>query len=328
LAKELAARSAKEVEDEAAAIRAHYEAEADRVRSGEAAVKEWYRAQEGLQKERLETELALNQLNHQWEVLNERLVDKYGRELHAVVEEFRERVGEDYPLAERQTRRDELREKIERMGEVNPTAVEEFEEISERYSFLANQEADLISALENLELTIAKINSTYKREFKKTFDEVNAKFAAVFPRLFKGGKGLLTLNDPDNILDSGVEIMAQPPDKKMNTLALLSGGEKALASAALIISLFQVKPSPFCLLDEVDAALDDVNIVRFNEILLELSQNSQLIIITHNKKTMELSHTLYGVTMEKKGVSGIVSVRWKKHSDPAPAVSHEAAANP
>lgn len=170
----------------------------------------------------------------------------------------------------------------------------------------------MIQALENLEATIAKINTTYRRAFKKTYDEVNAKFQEVFPRLFSGGVANLQLTDPEDLLDSGVEIMVQLPGKKMSAIALLSGGEKSLTACALIISLFLVNPSPFCLFDEVDAALDDVNIVRFSEIIKELAKNSQLVVITHNKRTMELAETLYGVTMEKKGVSKVVSVRLHK----------------
>jgi len=195
------------------------------------------------------------------------------------------------------------------MGDVNLTAIEEFKELEERHSFLANQEGDLIEALDSLEKTIAKINTTYRKEFKQTFDAANQKFQEVFPRLFRGGKAMLVLTDEANLLESGVDIVAQPPGKKLQNITLLSGGEKSMTAVSLIISLFLIKPSPFCLLDEVDAALDDLNIDRFNEIVKEMSASSQFILITHNKRTMEMAQTLYGITMEKMGVSKVVSVK-------------------
>jgi chromosome segregation protein len=329
LKKTEAVRAAKSIDEQAQAARAEYEKQAAELRRAETAIKELYRERDEIKNQRMEAELALSQLTLQWDQMAETVQDKYGRELQGVIDEHRERIAAEYPHAERKSQRDELRDKLERMGDVNPTALEEFQEISERHSFLTNQEADLISALENLELTIGKINSTYKREFKKTFDDVNAQFQIVFPRMFKGGAGSLQLTDPENILEAGIEIMVQPPGKKMSSIVLLSGGEKALTSSALIVSLFLVRPSPFCLLDEVDAALDDVNVSRFNEMLTELARISQLIVITHNKRTMELAHTLYGVTMEKKGVSNIVSVRLKKaRAMGGGEAAHEAASNP
>jgi chromosome segregation protein len=206
-------------------------------------------------------------------------------------------------------RLEELRRQIESMGEVNLTAIEEFHELEERYTFLTTQREDLQESLTGLQSAISKINRTTRRRFRETFDLVNAKFQENFPRLFRGGSASLRLTDEEDLLDTGIEIDAQPPGKRLQNVTLLSGGEKALTAVALIFSIFMVKPSPFCLLDEVDAPLDDANIGRFNEIVREMSKTSQFVIITHSKRTMEIADTLYGVTMEEPGVSKTVSVR-------------------
>jgi len=202
-----------------------------------------------------------------------------------------------------------LRQQIEAIGEVNLTAIEEFQELEERLTFLVAQQEDLQTSLAGLQAAISKINKTTRRRFRETFDLVNTKFQEIFPRLFRGGKAILRLTDEDDLLETGIEIDAQPPGKKLQNVTLLSGGEKALTAVALIFSIFMIKPSPFCLLDEVDAPLDDANIGRFNEIVREMSAISQFILITHNKRTMEIADVLYGVTMEEPGVSKTVSVR-------------------
>ncbi|MEW6616094.1 MAG: chromosome segregation protein SMC [Thermodesulfobacteriota bacterium] len=202
-----------------------------------------------------------------------------------------------------------LKESLENMGEVNLLSISEYEDLKERYEFLTGQQNDLNQSLESLQKAISKINRVTRKRFNETFLAVNRKFKEIFPRLFGGGMGELVLTDEDNLLETGIEIIAQPPGKKLQNINLLSGGEKALATIALIFSMFTIKPSPFCLLDEVDAALDDVNINRFNELLLETSKNSQFILVTHNKRTMEIVDTLIGVTMETPGVSKLVSVR-------------------
>jgi len=306
----------KELEGEVSEGRARFELESAGIREREAALKETNREREQVKNECRDTELDLSQLKVQWDGLCETAQDKFSRELDDIVSGHRDLAAADFPLEEKREEREELRQKLHRMGNnINLFALEEYEEVSRRHSFLTNQEADLIAALEKLELTIAKINSSYKRAYKKTFEQVNEKFQEVFPRLFNGGKAYLQLTNPDDLLEAGVEIYAQPPGKRMNTIGLLSGGEKALASSALIMSLFLVKPSPFCLLDEVDAALDDLNVVRFNDLLQEISKSSQLILITHNKRTMEMAAILYGVTMEKQGISKIVSVRLKESGE-------------
>lgn len=209
-------------------------------------------------------------------------------------------------------RRDYLQKRIEEIGEVNLMAIEEFQELEERYGFLSAQQEDLQESLDGLQAAIAKINRTTRKRFRETFDLVNAKFREVFPQLFNGGQAELALTDENDLLETGIEVVAQPPGKKLQNVMLLSGGEKALTAVALIFSIFMIKPSPFCLLDEVDAPLDDANIGRFNEIVARMSATSQFIIITHNKRTMEIADNLYGITMEEPGVSKLVSVCMKE----------------
>ncbi|MBE0595632.1 MAG: chromosome segregation protein SMC [Desulfuromonadales bacterium] len=216
---------------------------------------------------------------------------------------------EPFEAAAAQHRAQELRRQIEEIGEVNLTAIEEYRELEARHLFLSTQQEDLRQSLEGLQTAITKINRTTRKRFRETFDLVNARFQEVFPRLFRGGRAELSLTDEEDLLETGIEIVVQPPGKKLQSVNLLSGGEKALTAVALIFSIFLIKPSPFCLLDEVDAPLDDANIGRFNEMIHEMAQNSQFIIITHSKRTMEVADTLYGVTMEEPGVSKIVSVR-------------------
>ena len=212
-------------------------------------------------------------------------------------------------VAERE-RLAELREGIARMGEVNLTAIGEHEELSRRYETLAEQQRDLERSLVQLKEAIVRINRTSRERFRETFERVNTQFAEVFPRLFRGGKaGLVLTEEGGEILEAGVEIFAQPPGKRLQSVNLLSGGEKALTAVALIFAIFLIKPTPFCLLDEVDAPLDDANVDRYNELVREISKISQFILITHNKRTMEIGNTLYGVTMEEPGCSKLVSVK-------------------
>jgi chromosome segregation protein len=201
-----------------------------------------------------------------------------------------------------------LRDRVARIGEVNLTAIEEYEEQHQRHQFLTGQRDDLVQSLEGLNKAISRINRTTRNRFLKTLEAVNRKLAEVFPLLFNGGTGHLQLSSDRDPLEAGVEIFVHPPGKKLTSMSLLSGGEKALAAGALLFSLYMIKPSPFCILDEVDAPLDDANIDRFIEVLKKISQESQIILVTHNKRTMEISDILLGVTMEEPGISKIISV--------------------
>ena len=205
-------------------------------------------------------------------------------------------------------RQQALQRTIEDLGEVNLLAIEEYAELEQRQQFLEEQQGDLQTSLNDLQQAIQKINRTTRKRFLEAFTTVNQKFQEVFPRLFCGGHAELRLTDEQDLLETGIDIIVQPPGKKLANVMLLSGGEKALTAVALIFSIFLIKPTPFCLLDEVDAPLDDANIGRFNEMVREMSLQSQFILITHNKTTMAVADTLYGVTMEEPGSSRLVSV--------------------
>jgi chromosome segregation protein len=195
------------------------------------------------------------------------------------------------------------------MGPVNLDAVRECAEADERHRYYAEQKADLEKAIDDLEKAIAQMNRESKRLFRQTFDGVNARFKALFPKMFRGGSAELRLTNPEDLLETGIEILAQPPGKKLGNIELMSGGEKALTATSLIFSIFQFKPSPFCILDEVDAPLDEANVTRYNEAIRGMTSHSQFILITHIKRTMQSVDVLYGVTMQEPGVSRIVSVR-------------------
>jgi len=231
--------------------------------------------------------------------------------------ELRERTGEgppelpgdvpaDLPALESDLAR--LAEQLEAMGPVNVLAAEEYVAEEERDKLLIAQRADVAKSIESLRQTIREINQTSSQRFQETFAAVNAQFARTFVELFRGGEAEMRLMDEEDLLESGIEIVARPPGKRLQNLMLLSGGEKALTAIALLFALFRIKPSPFCILDEVDAPLDDVNTLRFVAMLRELAKETQCIVITHNKLTMEVAASLYGVTMEERGVSKLIQV--------------------
>ena len=201
----------------------------------------------------------------------------------------------------------ETSEKIERLGAVNVAAIDEFAEQTERKEYLDRQFADLNDALNTLEDAIRKIDRETKSRFQDTFDRVNAGLSQKFPRLFGGGQAYLELVG-DDVLEAGVAIMARPPGKRNSSISMLSGGEKALTAVALVFSIFELNPAPFCLLDEVDAPLDENNVGRFCDIVREMSDQVQFIFVTHNKTTMELANQLLGVTMNEPGCSRLVAV--------------------
>jgi chromosome segregation protein len=212
-------------------------------------------------------------------------------------------------LAEEETCRT-LRQRIEQMGPVNMMALEEYKETAERHSFLETQRKDLIDSIENTQETIKEIDQISRTKFDEAFARINENFAQVFSRLFQGGQAFLRLTDAENQAESGLEIVASPPGKKLQNVLLLSGGEKALTALALLVGIFQYTPSPFCILDEVDAPLDEANISRFTDMVREMSVQTQFILITHSKRTMSIAPVLYGVTMQEPGVSKLVSVRF------------------
>ncbi|RTZ78774.1 MAG: chromosome segregation protein SMC, partial [Gammaproteobacteria bacterium] len=206
-----------------------------------------------------------------------------------------------------QERSEQLARRIQRLGAINLAAIDEFREQKERMEYIDAQHADVTQSLETLEEAIRKIDRETRTRFKETFDKVNAGLKEMFPKLFGGGHAYLELVG-DDPLDAGVAIMARPPGKRNSSIHLLSGGEKALSAVAMVFSIFQLNPAPFCMLDEVDAPLDDANVGRFCELVKEMSEKVQFIFITHNKVTMAISNQLLGVTMNEPGVSRLVSV--------------------
>ncbi len=204
-----------------------------------------------------------------------------------------------------------IKAKIDKIVDVNLGAIREYEQLKDRFDFLEEQRNDLVRAIEDLHKVIRKINTITQKRFLETFDLINQKLNEVFPKLFGGGTATLTLKDPDDPLETGVEFLIHPPGKKLTRLSLLSGGEKAMAAIAFIFSIFLIKPTAFCLLDEIDAPLDDANVYRFNDLLAIIGEKSQIIMITHNKRSMEFADTLFGITMEEKGISKIVSVNFE-----------------
>ena len=202
-----------------------------------------------------------------------------------------------------------LRAKIDRLGPVNMMAIEQFDELETRHVFLTTQRKDLIDSIAQTAEAIKRIDETSTARFAEAFVAIQQNFQVTFSTLFGGGRAGLTLLDESDPLESGIEIIAQPPGKRLQSVQLLSGGEKALTAIALMFGMFKFKPSPFCLLDEIDAPLDDANIGRFVEMLRGMQQHTQFIVITHNRKTMEIADRLYGVTMEEPGVSKLISVQ-------------------
>ena len=204
----------------------------------------------------------------------------------------------------------EMRAKLEAMGPVNMMALEEYRETSERHSFLDVQRKDLISSIENTTATIREIDQVSRQKFEEAFAKINENFQATFKKLFGGGHAFMKLTDEENSAESGIDVVASPPGKRLQSVLLLSGGEKALTALALLVGIFQFTPSPFCILDEVDAPLDEANIGRFTDLVKEMSIKTQFVLITHSKKTMSIAPVLYGVTMQEPGVSKLVSVRF------------------
>ncbi len=250
-------------------------------------------------------ELKRSETRIQMAHLEEKAYDDFNATLDEMQAAFDDTVDE----AASDERVRELKGKVAKIGEVNLAALSDFEETNERYLFLSKQQEDLSESIVTLHATIEKINRTTRERFIETFAKVNENFKAIFARLFQGGKAELSLSEPDNPLESGIEITANPVGKTMQNLTLLSGGEKSMTAIALMFAVFKVRPSPFCLLDEVDAPLDDANVIRFQEMLKEMAVNTQFILITHNQQTMSFADVLYGITMEEQGVSKAVSVR-------------------
>ena len=296
--------------------RAAYEQRLTALTEVEIGARELRATADRLQAELGQLELRNGQIAMTRQVIEDNIAERYQIAIVDILYDFHQRA---HVTELEEARLTELKDLIERMGtDINLTAIEEFDDVSKRFEFLSAQKGDLERAVDQLQRAIDKINKTSRKLFKDTFTSINNTFKEVFPRLFRGGQAALSLSTTGpnggeiDLLEAGIEIMAQPPGKKNATVDQLSGGEKALTAVALVFSIFLIKPSPFCILDEVDAPLDEANVDRYNEIVREMTDRSQFIVITHNKRTMESADNLYGVTMQEPGVSKLVTVNLAK----------------
>jgi chromosome segregation protein len=241
--------------------------------------------------------------------VNEKCAQDLNTPLATLIET--EELAEEFDLDGCRMRVDDLRERLEGFGAINMLAVDELAEAEERLLFLTSQRQDIIDSIASAEEALREIKERSRARFKQAFEAINANFIGYFQELFGGGKGEMTLLEADDILEAGIEVVAQPPGKRLQNILLLSGGEKAMTAIALVLAIFKYRPSPFCLLDEVDAPLDDANVGRFVTKIATMAEKTQFIVITHNKRTMEAARALYGVTMQEPGVSKIVSVKFE-----------------
>jgi chromosome segregation protein len=283
----------------------------------------------GIRKQHSETrerragiEVRLAELRTRLQTLEETLGQTYDLSLEDLlavdlhVDESDEAIDQDDQISQWRERLQNIRTRLERMGPINLAAIDEHRELDERYTFLTKQEQDLSESIHSLQEIIERLNDTTNQKFEETFQALQEKFSEVFSALFAGGKAELVLVKPEGEPEPGefqeepgVDIAAQPPGKRLKSLGMLSGGEKTLTVMALMFASFLIRPSPFCILDEVDAPLDETNVVRFARFLTQMSEHSQFVVITHNKQTMEVADSLFGVTMEEPGVSKFVAVR-------------------
>jgi chromosome segregation protein len=251
----------------------------------------------------------LNDLKLQLAGMKERLSVEFKVDLNEIIDQPR---NTDTSLEDLQVSSDRMRKRLENIGEVNPTAIEAFQEMKKRYEFILEQKNDLVSAKESLLQTIQEVEETANQQFFETFNKVRDNFQKVFKALFtEEDTADLILEDPSNIAETGIDIVAKPKGKRPSSISQLSGGEKTLTATALLFAIYLIKPAPFCILDEVDAPLDDANVTKFTQMIKKFSENSQFIIVTHNKMTMGTVDVIYGVTMQEPGVSKLVPVDFR-----------------
>lgn len=297
----------------------NYHAFGNAIDENQGAVTKLRRVKEATQKKSQTIEIELSGLSVKKEHLENRLLERYHKLLPTLRQQQAARKEDPYAaLTEKELQQtlEQQRERLHHLGAVHLGAIEEFTALEERFQFLNRQREDLAEAVAGLHRVIRKINRITQERFTRTLDAVNVRLEEVFPRLFEGGKARLVMTDPEKPLDSGVEFLIQPPGKKLTRISLLSGGEKALAAIAFIFSIFLIRPASFCLLDEIDAPLDETNVLRFNDLLKVIGEKSQIVMITHNKQSMEFADILFGITMEKKGVSKVVTVDFQQADAP------------
>ena len=258
-------------------------------------------------------ELECSQLHIKRDNISSNLNDRYHKSILELKTESMDSANSqknsnEIPVKEIEEKLVFYRKKIDTIKDVNLRAIKEYDQLKSRHDFICKQQDDLVQAINDLHKVVQKINRITKKDFLETFEAINIKLQEVFPHLFEGGTAKLVLSEPDNLLETGVDFMVHPPGKKLTRISLLSGGEKALSAIAFIFSIFLIKPTSFCLMDEIDAPLDEANTYRFNNLLKTIGEKSQIIMITHNRKSMEFADSLFGITMETKGISKIVSV--------------------
>jgi chromosome segregation protein len=301
-------RQRDEIEKEKLEVENNYQALKSLILSREEEIKKLHRRWNQSLERLKELELKIQEFEIKLGTQQEQYREQYGEELGRLLLE--NPVPENQTVLQVQEEIQKLRQSIEALGEVNPLAVKEFEKEKERLDFLKTQQEDLLKAKVELIETINKLNKTARQLFLDTFEKINDNFKGVFGKFFEGGQAELLLIENSDPLEANIDISVHIKGKRLTTLNLMSAGEKTLTAISLLFAIYLYKPSPFCILDEVDAPLDDVNISRYTHALKEFSQNTQFILVTHNKMTMQAAHAMYGITMEEPGVSKVVSVRF------------------
>ena len=279
----------------------------------ESALRLKQRSKEGIDHLLNEIKDKLTDLKLQLAGMKERLSVEFKVDLDAIIDEPR---TSETPLEELQEKNERMRKRLENMGEVNPTAIEAFTEMKKRYEFILEQKNDLVTAKDSLMQTIQEVEATANQQFLDTFNRTRENFQKVFKALFtEEDTADMVLVDPENLAETGIDIIAKPKGKRPSSIGQLSGGEKTLTATALLFAIYLIKPAPFCILDEVDAPLDDANVGKFTNMIKQFSENSQFIIVTHNKMTMSAVDVIYGVTMQEAGVSKLVPVDFRSLSN-------------
>jgi chromosome segregation protein len=309
--------------DEAEAHAAALQRESGEVRSRLVSLDEELRAArrslDAVRDRRAETTTGIAKLESDIDHLRQTCVNELSSTAEALFEDPELSIIEGEALAQETSACVDLRSRLESMGPVNMMALEEYNEIAQRHTFLDAQRKDLLDSIENTQTTIREIDQISREKFQEAFQCINDNFQVAFKKLFGGGNAFMRLTDEEQGAESGIDIIASPPGKKLQNVLLLSGGEKALTALSLLVGIFQYQPSPFCVLDEVDAPLDEVNVGRFVDVVREMSSTTQFVLITHSKRTMTAAPVMYGVTMQEPGVSKVVSVRFNAAAQSATA---------
>jgi chromosome segregation protein len=300
-----------ELESQVAALAERESAEKSSLAEGDESLKALRSAAQQAQAARSQIELELVRKQSDLKHLDETCQNQLDRTIAEVAASI-EATLDEVALAEVEDKVRDLNRRIDALGPVNPQALEEYEEAQKRYDFLNAQRQDLLDSIRDTEKAIQEIDVESKRRFHEAFEKINDNFREMFKTLFNGGLGEMRLTDAENAAGTGIDIVAQPPGKKLQNVLLLSGGERAMTAMALLMAIFKYQPSPFCILDEVDAPLDEPNIQRLTRLLKEMAAETQFIVITHAKRTMEAAEVMYGVTMQEPGVSKLVSVKFQE----------------